>query len=968
MTLTLPFLLLLAPAEPQAPATDYVELVRSAHQALEAGRLEQAEAGWRACLSERPESSTCAFHLARVAARAGRFGEARDWVARAVAWGWGDPAMLAWEPDLAPLREREQLEPLVAQAEARAAGVGPDMTVPRLVWRSAGDEPRFSPDGERLVTVRDGDAWLWDTRCGEPVAVLPGGQGGVARAAFDPGGAVVVTTHWSHAANVWDARTGRFLRALARQPSGGQELSFSADGSRVLVWGQRPNQSWILDMTSGAPLVPLVPVRNVAALSPDGSRLVTDEGVWSLEEDRWLVQSGLPGSHTDSCGFSRSGGLAWILTGCRGTLRVYAARDGSALLEVTDSAGHGPIGSVVSGGKEDRLVGVDGAGHLHCWDVRSGVSTILEDSDDGSRRWGLRLDRSGRLLGVSATHGAEVWDLERGRRLERSAEDVPSPDGSLLSGRRVESAIELEDPTSSRPLHRLQGALELGPGALQPGGRLVAVPRPDGRVDELDLESGVRRAAFIVGPRPVVASTYSADGRWRVDVGQGGKVVLWDREASGGPTLVEEAGWTLSQDSVAISRDGRRVLVCRPRQSDPWNDLQTQDNPLTLALWDREWRGIVWRARGVALAVLSDDGERVATATDKGLVQVLEAASGTTIGHELVHRATVRALCFSPDGELLATGADNGEVRIWRWREGKVQRVLDHGRDEFWGLPHWVLGVRYNSDGRRLVTTTRSRVTLWDPSSQTSLWSFDFPATDAGWLEPSLSADGGRICVCAGSWGSRLFDGEGRVLADLTRFCPQGLGLSRDGRSLIGTVNGATCGFDGASAALRWVRVEFPAQGWLRFVPELYCEGTTDALRGTHVVFEDGSAPLECYAEQLFDPRRVEAALAGVPLRRPPLPRPPRVELRLLEGETFVLEARAEDPGGIRAFRVEVDGERVEPAEVERATVLEADGLRAALTLTLQPSERGGDVTITVRAIGGNNVLSPPLREILRRP
>ena len=248
-----------------SPATDgYVEGFRAATAALEAGRLGEAEAGWRACLEERPGSATCAFHLARTEARRGRLDTALEWIALAIEWGWCDDAVLAWEPDLAALRESGELAPLIAMARLRAAEATFDEPAPRLVWRGSQYESRFSPDGQRVLTTRDGDGLLWDTRDGELVAVLPRGERGVARAAFDPTGRVLVTTHWNHAANVWDARTGRFLRPLVQHSLTGHEISFSADGSRVLLWGQRPNRSWLFDVASGEPLQALLLlVRNV---------------------------------------------------------------------------------------------------------------------------------------------------------------------------------------------------------------------------------------------------------------------------------------------------------------------------------------------------------------------------------------------------------------------------------------------------------------------------------------------------------------------------------------------------------------------------------------------------------------------------------------------------------------------------------------------------------------------------------
>ena len=176
-------------------ADDYIESFRRATAALEAGRLDEAEAGWRACLEERPGSATCAFHLARTEARRGRLDAALEWIALAVEWGWCDDAVLAWEPDLAALRASGDLQPVIEQARAQAPTSAPSRPAPRLQGTPQIHFPRFSPDGQRLVTARGGDAFLWDTSGGELVAVLPGGEVGIAWAAFSPDGRFLVTVH-----------------------------------------------------------------------------------------------------------------------------------------------------------------------------------------------------------------------------------------------------------------------------------------------------------------------------------------------------------------------------------------------------------------------------------------------------------------------------------------------------------------------------------------------------------------------------------------------------------------------------------------------------------------------------------------------------------------------------------------------------------------------------------------------------
>src|ERR1044072_8213306 len=51
------------------------------------------------------------------------------------------------------------------------------------------------------------------------------------------------------------------------------------------------------------------------------------------------------------------------------------------------------------------------------------------------------------------------------------------------------------------------------------------------------------------------------------------------------------------------------------------------------------------------------------------------------------HSDTVWRVMFSPDGERIASGSVDGTVKIWRIRDGQVQRTLEH--------PTGVTGLAY---------------------------------------------------------------------------------------------------------------------------------------------------------------------------------------------------------------------------------------------------------------------------------
>lgn len=64
------------------------------------------------------------------------------------------------------------------------------------------------------------------------------------------------------------------------------------------------------------------------------------------------------------------------------------------------------------------------------------------------------------------------------------------------------------------------------------------------------------------------------------------------------------------------------------------------------------------------------------------------------------------SLRYSPDGKLLASGGDRGEVVVLDAATGEVKNVFE-------ASDHWVGGLRFSPDGRRLAVVGRS-ATLWD--------------------------------------------------------------------------------------------------------------------------------------------------------------------------------------------------------------------------------------------------------------
>jgi len=67
---------------------------------------------------------------------------------------------------------------------------------------------------------------------------------------------------------------------------------------------------------------------------------------------------------------------------------------------------------------------------------------------------------------------------------------------------------------------------------------------------------------------------------------------------------------------------------------------------------------------------LSADGALAAIATERGVVQLWDVASGQPLHVLLGHTAEVAELVFSPDAALLASCSADCSLRVWDTRTG----------------------------------------------------------------------------------------------------------------------------------------------------------------------------------------------------------------------------------------------------------------------------------------------------------
>jgi WD40 repeat protein/serine/threonine protein kinase len=196
-------------------------------------------------------------------------------------------------------------------------------------------------------------------------------------------------------------------------------------------------------------------------------------------------------------------------------------------------------------------------------------------------------------------------------------------------------------------------------------------------------------------------------------------------------------------------------------------------------------------------AAISSDGERIASASQDGVIKIWNGSSGRELVSFHAHEDHVRTVAYSPDGQFLASGSWDRTVRVWDVRtdqpllaweghaNGRVDSVAfspdgqllasgsgepkEFGELKIWdastGRPIWarqghenrVTRVSFSPDGRYLASGSSDRtVKVWDWRANEERASFR--AYHGGVWSLAFSPDGRLL-----AWGDTNVRGAGNV-------------------------------------------------------------------------------------------------------------------------------------------------------------------------------------------------------------
>ncbi len=533
----------------------------------------------------------------------------------------------------------------------------------------------LSPDG-RMVAAGQGDGRivLWDALSGRQLRALDAHARSIWEVAFSPDGKRLASSSWDRTIRIWDTATWKEEGRLEGHEDNVSGIAFSPDG-RTLASAGWDRQVRLWDLATGRQKLALAGAENwlwSVAFSPSGKQVAAASEdkvlrIWDATTGRLLRKIAGFKRSLYTVAYSPDG--AMLAVGSEdGQIRIFRPATGEELATLEPqpfavfSLAFSPDGRRLATAGADRVARI--------WDASS-RQLLLEIKGHSEAIRAVRFSHDSRSIVTGADdRSVKLWDLTD---LNLDDEIYVSPDGvegmALSSDNRslyvaTGRTLQVWDVATRRLTMRREAPEEIGAMSLSPNGRLLATTHRDNtlmlwKTDTLQPAGALPRQNNLL-----FAVRFSPDGRLLATGDRDHHVKLWDWQAS--REIVTLAGHTRGVESVDFSPDGRllasgsddrRILI--------W-DLRTRTVIQTLNRHTNE----IWTVR------FSPDGRFLASSGSDRTIHIFACDTWNLSRTLMGHSAGIRTLAFSPEGARLLSGSDDKTIKLWDLATGFESMTL----------------------------------------------------------------------------------------------------------------------------------------------------------------------------------------------------------------------------------------------------------------------------------------------------